>query len=598
MNSRKKLLACILSTGLIASSFISIPSIKAADNVQLFNDGFEAGTDAWFNFGSCKVTSVDTDSHNGTHSLLVSNRTSAWQGAACTKSDDLKAGTTYNFSAYVMYKAGSDTEDLRFQLKYTDANGKDQYTSIATATVSKGVWTKLENTSYTIPSGATNILIYFETPKDLIDFYIDDISAIGNGSGVDVTAVTPLKKVFSKYFKIGCAATPSEISSNVAKTFVEHHFNSLTLGNELKPDYVLDQAACQQYGNNVNPQVSLDKARSVLQFCEDNNISIRGHVLVWHSQTPSWFFKENFSDNGAVVSKDIMNQRLENYIKNLMGKLKTEFPTLNIYAYDVVNEAFQENGVIRKGGFDASSGESAWTLVYGDDSYIDQAFTYAKKYAPANCKLFYNDYNEYTPAKRDAICNMANRLKNKNIIDGIGMQSHLSVSWPDVTLYKEALQKYSSLGLEIQVTELDLTQDDQSDAGIKAQTDKYTSIMQALVDAKRAGANITSVVFWGVTDGTSWRKEGHPLLFDANYNAKPVLYSIENLIPKSDYENPCTLGDLNSDGKINTLDLSLMKRGLLNGFTDSTVKLVADMNKDGNVNSIDLSLLKRQLLSN
>jgi endo-1,4-beta-xylanase len=280
-----------------------------------------------------------------------------------------------------------------------------------------------------------------------------------------------------------------------------------------------------------------------------------------------------------------------------MEKLKTEFPTLNVYAWDVVNEAFQENGTIRKGGFNASSGESAWTLVYGDDSYIDQAFTYAKKYAPANSRLFYNDYNEYTPAKRDAIYNMANRLKSKNLIDGIGMQSHLSVSWSDMTLYKQALQKYSSLGLEMQVTELDLTQSDQSDAGIKAQTDKYTSIMQALVDAKKSGANITSVVFWGITDGTSWRKEGHPLLFDANYNAKPVLYSIENLIPKSEYETPYTLGDLNNDGAINTIDLSLMKRGLLNGFTDSNVKLASDMNNDGNVNSVDLALLKRQILN-
>jgi endo-1,4-beta-xylanase len=597
MNLRKVLLAFALSTVMIAITFIGAPFAQAAEEVELFNDEFEASSDGWSNLGSSTVSLVSDESHGGLHSCFVTNRTSSWHGVACSKSDVMKAGNTYNLSAYIMYKAGGDTEDFKFQLKYNDASAVAHYVNIATVTATKGEWTKIANTAYTIPSEATDVTLYFETPTNIIDFYIDSVSATGISTW-DTTglSITPLKNVFSNYFKIGCAATPSEISSQISKDIVKHHFNSLTLGNELKPDYVLDKTACQASGNNINPQVSLDNARSVLQFCADNKISVRGHVLLWHSQTPSWFFKENFNDDGELVSKAIMSQRLENYIKNLMDKINIEFPTVDFYAWDVVNEVFLNDGTLRVGGLNASSGESAWTKIYGDDSYIDEAFTLARKYAPTGCKLFYNDFNEYIATKSSAICTMASRLKNKGIIDGIGLQSHLSVSYPSVSLYSDCLKKYSELGLEIQITELDVTQSDQSAAGIKLQVDQYTNIMKSIIDAKKSGANITSVVFWGITDGTSWRKDGYPLLFDANYKPKDVLYSIVNLIDKSEYEiSPYPLGDVNNDGQINIFDIVIVKKGTMNGFTDPAAELAADVNSDGNVNIFDFILMKKYI---
>ena len=126
-------------------------------------------------------------------------------------------------------------------------------------------------------------------------------------------------------FKLGCAATDSELTQKASQDLILKHYNSLTLGNELKPDSVLNQAESiaylKQTGDDTNPQVSFKSADKLLKFAAKNHIPVRGHVLVWHSQTPDWFFKENYEADGAWVDKDTMNKRLENYIKNVMTTL-------------------------------------------------------------------------------------------------------------------------------------------------------------------------------------------------------------------------------------------------------------------------------------
>ena len=178
-----------------------------------------------------------------------------------------------------------------------------------------------------------------------------------------------------------------------AKDIIVKHYDSITFGNTLKPDSTLDQSASKKYAaehnDDTNPQVNIDAARKQLDFVKENNIKVRGHVLVWHSQTPDWFFKENFDDDGAWVSKEVMIKRLENYIKNLMQTLKDEYPEVEFYAWDVVNEAFSEQGTMREAGSNnIVSGQSAWVKVFGDDSFINYAFKFARQYAPEGCKLF------------------------------------------------------------------------------------------------------------------------------------------------------------------------------------------------------------------
>ncbi len=525
-----KKFAEFLTAAMMMVNASAILPVSAEDTV-LHNADFESGTDGWASFGGTSVTTVSSEHHEGSSCLYVSGRTDSWQGASLSGESILLAGKTYQFNAWVQ-ASGADT--IQLTLKYTDGSGNAQYKGISSADSVKGSWAEI-NASYAIPDDAKDILIYFQTSSGTADFMVDDVTIKGEASwSTGALDRTPLKDVYANYFKLGCAATPAELNTTISQDIVKHHFNSLTPGNELKPDAVLNQAGSQAIGDNVTPAISLDAARYTLKFCEENHISVRGHVLCWYSQTPDWFFKEGFKSDGAVVSKDIMNQRLENYIKAVLNQVSVEFPNLDVYCWDVVNECYLDDGSLRKGGTDPSNQESYWTMIYGDNSYIEKAFTYARQYAPEGTKLFYNDFNEYIPAKRDAIYNMAADLKAKGLIDGIGMQSHLDVGYPDANLYKQCIEKFNQLGLEIQVTELDIT-DYKNGSDSAQQVQAYRDIVNTIVEEKKNGANITALVFWGITDGTSWRKDGYPLLLNADYSTKKTYDAVEALVPESEW---------------------------------------------------------------
>ncbi|HOC33546.1 MAG TPA: glycoside hydrolase family 11 protein, partial [Ruminococcus flavefaciens] len=405
------------------SNTASTPTKQADANGYYFNSSFNSGVDGWTGRGAATVAKDSSNYAEGNGSIFVSGRTDNWNGAAIELDPSaFGAGQTYSFGAAVMQKSESSTS-MKMTLQYTDASGTEQYNEVATATASNGKWTALGNPSYTIPSGASNLLLYIEAPDSLTDFYVDSAFGGVKGKSVSVSGGTTaqnnnnqqqnwnqpqqqnnnqqqnnwnqpqqqtnnntasqgtgLKGKFAPWFKIGTSVSPHELNSGAS--FLKENYNSITPENELKPDSILDQQACQQRGNNVNTQVNLSRAAQTLKFCEDNGISLRGHTFVWYSQTPDWFFRENFSQNGAYVSPQIMDQRLESFIKNTFDALKTQYPKLDIYSYDVCNELFVNDG----GGLRPAN-NSNWVRVYGDDSFVIKAFQYARKYAPANCKL-------------------------------------------------------------------------------------------------------------------------------------------------------------------------------------------------------------------
>ena len=325
-------------------------------------------------------------------------------------------------------------------------------------------------------------------------------------------AADNLKDAFQGKFRIGTSVSPNEL--NYGADFIKKHFNSITPENELKPDSILNQQACQQMGNNVNTQVRFQGGTAAtLKFCEQNKIPLRGHTFVWYSQTPDWFFRQNFNQGGNYVSKDIMNQRLESFIKNTFELLAKEYPGLEVYSYDVCNELF-----VNDGGGMRPAGNSRWVQVYGDDSFVMNAFTYAKKYAPSGCKLYLNDYNEYMPAKTNDIYNMAMKLKEKGVIDGIGMQSHLDVSYPSAQVYGTALDKFLSTGLDVQITELDITTNNED-----SQAKLYKEIFSL---AYKNADKMSAVTVWGTQDSVSWRRQQNPLLFGNNYTPKKAYYAV------------------------------------------------------------------------
>ncbi|MBR6791610.1 MAG: endo-1,4-beta-xylanase [Ruminococcus sp.] len=410
------------------------------ETTEGYFDDFTDSTMLWSGRGNATCTVADGEGVDGGDCLFTEGRTALWNGPSCNKTLVMNAGGYYEMSGWVKYTGDewTDTQAFTMNMQFQQ-EGKECYIEVGKVTATKGEWAYIES-RYTIPTDASNFVVYFQTAykpdaqvvdQDLMDFYIDDVKAVALPAPEAQMDIPSLKDVYKDYFILGGSCSKADLDVQASRDIIIKHYDSITFGNNLKPDYTLDQTASLKYlaetGDDTNPQVNIDMARAQIEFCVENNIPIRGHVLVWHSQTPDWFFKEGFTDDGDWVTPDVMNKRLENYIKNLMETIATEYPTADFYAWDVVNEAFSETGTMREAGSNISkTGQSAWMSVYGDDSFINKAFEYARKYAPEGCKLFYNDYNEYTPAKRDAI--IAKALKSRRrAISTVSVCSLISV---------------------------------------------------------------------------------------------------------------------------------------------------------------------------
>ena len=478
-------------------------------------------------------TQTDEYAHTGTYSMMVSGREQGWNGPQFLMSGNSQPNTEYYVSAAVR-TPWYGTVTLSWE--YTDTEGERHYNNLGSA-VSNGDWAVFEDIKFSYTDDMDKVYIYVECSDANVSLYIDDFT-------VETAPVIPIQDelvsisdLYSPYFRVGTAIVTSNLSSPSFMDLVEKHFGeSMTVGNEMKPDAVLNQAKCiaayEETGDDTNPPVSFGAARSILNYCVENNVPVRAHTLVWHSQTPDWFFKEGYATDGEWVSSEKMLARMENFIKNYFETLAADFPGLDVYACDVVNEAWLDGGVPRSPGQQGSSGSdnSAWVQVFGDNSFIEPAFTFARKYAPEGCKLYYNDFNEYMPQKTEAIVKMATELKEKGVIDGIGCQSHLasnagSDAFPSVSVYEKAIAAFAATGLDIQITEIDatITKNQLTEANLEAQAQYYSDIMDVLV---KYADSISAVVFWGVTDDQSWRDWGYPLLFDGQFQAKPAYYSI------------------------------------------------------------------------
>ena len=617
----KKLLAGLTSAAMLATAtavnLTTVPAAAAADTKVIYSTDFEGDSFDFTRRGEDETLELTTEqAHGGSQSLCVSTRAENWNGPQLALDNLIEANTEYVVNAYAMTPWYAT---LTLSMQYTDADGNIHYGNILGQT-SQGEWTAYENVKFSFPADTTDWYLYFEASDASVNIYVDDFT-ITEAPEVELEDIASLADVYRPYFKIGTAIGSSNLASKPFMGLVERHFNeSITFGNELKPDFVLDKAATLAYmeandGDQTNPQISLTNAKALLNYCRDNNSPVRGHTLVWHSQTPDWFFKENFSDDGDWVSKEVMIQRMENYIKNVMEALAEQYPTVDFYAWDVVNEAWTDGGQPRTAGSNnVTNGNSAWVQVFGDNSFIEYAFKFARQYAPEGCKLYYNDYNEYIDGKTNAICEMATDLKAKGLIDGIGMQSHLATNFPSAAQYKKALAKFAALGLDIQVTELDITTSDTSEAGLETQAQVYSDIMDALVEYSDS---ISAVIFWGVTDDQSWRASQLPLLFDKDFKAKPAYYSIvDGLEPVTTAPQDTTTttttttaattapsgdflaGDVDCNGVVEINDAVLLARYVAQ---DDTVKITVqgvangDYNQDGSVDSTDITAVCRQL---
>ncbi|HCL01839.1 MAG TPA: 1,4-beta-xylanase [Lachnoclostridium phytofermentans] len=317
-----------------------------------------------------------------------------------------------------------------------------------------------------------------------------------------------LKEKYKDYFLIGAAVNASTIRTH--GELIKNHFNSVTCENEMKFSNLCHREKDYQF----------DKADTIVQFAKDHELNMRMHTLVWHNQVPEWVFLD--------ATKEGLEERLSDHIHTLGKRYGTY-----CYSVDVVNEAIEDksDGFLR---------ESKWFQGLGND-YIERAFLLAKQEMP-EVKLFYNDYNETNPMKRDKIFKLIKELKEKGIpVDGIGMQCHINIYHSSMDELKEAIEKYLSLGVSLEITEMDVSMfryEDRSEIlkptmeQYKAQARVYKECFQIFREYKN---DITSVTLWGVTDDVSWlnhfpvsNRRNWPLLFDEMMKPKEAFYEIMN----------------------------------------------------------------------
>ena len=357
--------------------------------------------------------------------------------------------------------------------------------------------------------------------------------------------------------------TPSELYYSEVQQGISKHANTITLGNELKPQFLLQwwdgdgfsQPTTTFTASNGKTIDVPDKLNgealiyATLNAAKNAGVKMRGHVLTWHSQTPEGFFREKYSKDGALVSKEVMTARHEWYIKTVLdcvaqweihnGYAGKETGNHLIWAWDVVNEAMADDasdpstdswlrgstaGTKDK---DPANGGSRWYEIYKNEDFIINAFRFANAYAPADVKLCYNDYNEYMANKTSAIEHIADLIKNgseqtvggKNVkprLDAIAMQSHVGTSWPSLSEYESALKKFLAIA-DVHVSELDFNAETQQ-AAEKAYAD-YFKMLKNYGKNYRNPYKITCVTIWGINNESSWinpsnGKTTYPLLFN------------------------------------------------------------------------------------
>ncbi len=358
---------------------------------------------------------------------------------------------------------------------------------------------------------------------DPLDEGTDGISRVVI-DGYDITASvsgTPLKDIYQDEFMIGVGLNgyniaTDTINSPVMNELIKYHFNSVTYTNLMKPGYILDQGGSRNNYNNGSekPAVNFDSVIQGLDFCQANDIQMRGHTLVWHAQTPDWFFREGYANGGDYVDRETMLFRMESYIRQVLGFVQDNYPGV-IYAWDVVNEAItnerdyyehETNRQIRTKYGDESPIDNPWFVTVGVD-YPEKAFEYAREYADPEVKLFYNDYNTFQPDRTTAIYNLASHLMENDLIDGIGMQGHMGLGYPGINdgyhNWKAALEIFGKLGLEIHITELTVNIDTNDGDPFLRQAQRYAELFRLFTEmgaGSRHGANITSVTIFGLMD--------------------------------------------------------------------------------------------------
>lgn len=590
--------------------------ITYGDNI--IKDGDFASNEAaasWnASVGNSKITVEEEENEIGdsglkTYGVINRDPATATSGDCFSQdiTDAVELGEEYQYSFWAklsdVYKdAPEEQRNVDFAPFYVSGGEATYLGSYSTGvlsgeitkTLTAGEWTKFSGT-FNVPKTADQIVIRI----------IEQGTNYGQGdcvkgaycvTGVSMKKITRPKPEIEKDIPewktsvteslgndsiAGTAIMLSEISDDTLMELVEKHFNAVTFGNELKPDALFNY---QIDGNSVPTKTitfegeelqvpvvndagdSLDFSRAdamadkILAWNNahpDQKIRIRGHVLVWHSQTQEWFFHENYDITKPYVNKETMNRRLEWFISGVFdhyfGKAANGKYDGLFYGWDVVNEAVIGNtyrtdkvsaaeslSEIRHGN------NSSWWHVYESNEFIINAFKYANKYAPNDVELYYNDFGETDNTKCEGIVKLINDVKSAEgtRLDAFGMQAHYNVDGFSAAQFKSVAKKYAQAAGKVQLTELDFKASSTYDGTAATKESEYTkmaychkNLYEAIKALKAEGANVSGITVWGVIEPNSWLHSQSnlgggasgsaqcPLLFDGNYKAKPAYWA-------------------------------------------------------------------------
>lgn len=342
-----------------------------------------------------------------------------------------------------------------------------------------------------------------------------------------------LKDVLGKYFLVGAAVDRNLPAGEdpQAEALVKAQFNQVVAENCMK-------------GELIHPEVNRydwTDADRLVDWSQRNGMTLIGHCLVWHSQPPKWMFTD---ETGKNVSRETLIGRMYSHIMTVVTRYRGK-----IKGWDVVNEAFEDDGSYRK---------TPYYNIIGPE-YLALAFQFAHEADP-DAELYYNDYSMSKPGKREAVCQLVRQLKAKGIrIDAVGMQSHNGYNYPDYSDYEKSLEAFAAEGVKVMLTELDMNMlpnpKDFNGAEISQNfklMEQYNPYVKGLDKKAQKLFNqryldlfriverhkdvISRVTFWGVNDGHTWLNDwpvkgrtNYPMLFDRDYQAKPVVKDILKL---------------------------------------------------------------------
>ena len=465
------------------------------------NPGFESGVVPWVARGAASLL-VSTQAHTGTGAAWVTNRTANWQGVAQSLFGKMRPGGSYFCAAWV--RAESTTNQaLTLSFEQHDGAGT-RFFNVASATVTNNAWTYLSGVfSLNVTGALSDIIVYVEGPAAGVELRVDNVAVVplagyrraaagrsvlfGGVGGSAITTDVPFSRVVETDFHIAGTENALKFSS-------------------LHP------------GSNT---YSFSSADSILDHATLHGQLARGHTLLWHGSVPSWV-----SSNGWTTAQ--LQTFAFDHIDTVVGRYRDR-----VFCWDVVNEAFNDNGTLRSTVWYDAPG-----IGYAGQGtkYIEEVFKRARAADP-DCELFYNDYSAETDnAKSDAIYAMALDFKTRGVpLDGIGFQFHLS-STPSLSSMRANFQRFNDLGLNLHITELDVRVAVDSNgvataAALASQADTYFNVVGTALAFPRT----TVVQMWGFSDRYSWIPgfspgNGAALTLDENFNRKPAWWALHDML--------------------------------------------------------------------